>query len=160
MSSYVGIDVGKIIGVSIFESEEDKNPRVYYVDRKKFIDIIKTNIKPDFDLGKKYYFCLEKVHSMPKQGVVSTFNFGESFGFIKGILEYNDFNYELIEPRVWRKATNTHSKKDSIEFVKKKFENVELKPTKKSRVDNHNMADAVCIGYYQILKKERGLNGF
>ncbi len=45
---------------------------------------------------------IEKVHSYPGQGVVSTFKFGMSFGFLKGILAYSDISYEFVTPIKWQ----------------------------------------------------------
>lgn len=47
---------------------------------------------------------LEKVHSMPKQGVSSTFKFGENFGMIQGVLSALYIPYVLITPQSWMKS--------------------------------------------------------
>jgi len=45
---------------------------------------------------------LEKVHSMPKEGVVGAFSFGEGFGIWKGILSALEIPYTLITPQEWK----------------------------------------------------------
>jgi crossover junction endodeoxyribonuclease RuvC len=47
---------------------------------------------------------LEDVHSMPKQGVASTFTFGESKGIWKGIMGCYRLRSELVSPQKWQKA--------------------------------------------------------
>jgi len=47
---------------------------------------------------------LEAVHAMPRQGVTSSFNFGEGFGAIKGVLATLGLPYELVTPQKWKKA--------------------------------------------------------
>lgn len=47
---------------------------------------------------------VERVHSMPKQGVSSTFKFGASFGVVIGILSALEFTYLKIEPSAWKRA--------------------------------------------------------
>ena len=46
--------------------------------------------------------ALEKVHSMPTQGVKSVFSFGENFGWWQGILDAVDIDYELVTPQRWQ----------------------------------------------------------
>jgi len=45
---------------------------------------------------------LEKVHSMPGQGVSSVFKFGEGFGHLKGTLDALGIPYELVSPLKWQ----------------------------------------------------------
>jgi len=54
-------------------------------------------------LGDCFAF-LESVHSMPKQGVSSSFKFGASFGFLKGLLVGLKVPFELVTPQRWQKA--------------------------------------------------------
>lgn len=46
---------------------------------------------------------LEQVHSMPKQGVASSFNFGHSAGVIEGIIQGMMIPYSLVTPQSWKK---------------------------------------------------------
>jgi crossover junction endodeoxyribonuclease RuvC len=48
------------------------------------------------------FALLEQVHSMPKQGVSSSFKFGMSFGFCLGLLTCSKIPYELISPVKWQ----------------------------------------------------------
>jgi crossover junction endodeoxyribonuclease RuvC len=45
---------------------------------------------------------LEKVGSMPGQGVSSTFKFGRSFGFVQGLMVAWAVPFELITPSKWQ----------------------------------------------------------
>jgi crossover junction endodeoxyribonuclease RuvC len=47
---------------------------------------------------------IEKVHSMPKQGVASTFKFGKGYGSILGILTATSTRYTEVAPQTWKKA--------------------------------------------------------
>jgi crossover junction endodeoxyribonuclease RuvC len=53
---------------------------------------------------------LEKVHSMPKQGVVSSFTFGKNFGFLIGLLTALEIPYEFVTPQTWQKNIGCLSK--------------------------------------------------
>ena len=57
---------------------------------------------------------IENVHSMPKQGVSSSFKFGRSYGFLRGLLIALQIPFEQIEPRVWqqRMGCRTHGDKN------------------------------------------------
>jgi len=47
---------------------------------------------------------LEKVHSMPKQGVASTFTFGKNYGFLRGALITAGIPVIDVTPQKWMKA--------------------------------------------------------
>ena len=47
---------------------------------------------------------LENVHSMPSQGVSSSFCFGEGKGMWEGILAALEIPVELVSPQRWKKA--------------------------------------------------------
>jgi hypothetical protein len=50
-------------------------------------------------------FCvLEAVHSMPKQGVASSFSFGRGLGIWEGILSAHNIPYAKVAPQTWKKA--------------------------------------------------------
>lgn len=55
---------------------------------------------------------LEKVHSMPGQGVKSTFNFGQSFGMLQMLLTCHDVKWDFVTPAKWQKAMGCLTKGD------------------------------------------------
>lgn len=55
---------------------------------------------------------IEKVHSMPKQGVSSSFKFGASYGFLKGLLTGLKIPFEEVTPQRWQKAMGCMTKGD------------------------------------------------
>ena len=48
--------------------------------------------------------CVEQVSSRPQQGVVSTFNFGVSYGILLGCLQSAGLDISFVRPQVWKKA--------------------------------------------------------
>ena len=46
---------------------------------------------------------IEKVHSMPGQGVASMFNFGKGYGIWIGILAALKISKTLVTPQEWKK---------------------------------------------------------
>ena len=47
---------------------------------------------------------VEAVHSMPKQGVASSFNFGHSVGTVMGVLGAMGLPHTLVTPQYWKRA--------------------------------------------------------
>lgn len=47
---------------------------------------------------------VEAVHSMPKQGVASSFNFGHNVGTVMGVLGAMGLPHTLVTPQAWKKA--------------------------------------------------------
>lgn len=85
---------------------------------------------------------LEKVHSMPKQGVRSTFTFGENFGMYIGILTALKIPYQTVSPGTWQRSLGCLSKGDK-NVTKRKAQ--ELFPM---LTITHATADALLIAEY------------
>lgn len=54
--------------------------------------------------GLMDHVFVEAVHSMPKQGVASSFSFGHSVGTIMGVLGAMGLPHTLVTPQRWKKA--------------------------------------------------------
>lgn len=85
---------------------------------------------------------LESVHSMPKQGVASSFKFGQSFGFLRGCLISLEIPFELVTPQAWQKAMGCLTKGDKNVS---KAAAQRLFPKEKV---THAIADALLIAEY------------
>jgi crossover junction endodeoxyribonuclease RuvC len=89
---------------------------------------------------------LEHVHSMPKQGVSSTFLFGTGFGILLGIIGTLDLSMSLIVPRTWKaKLAITADKETSRNKAS------ELFPACESfwKLKKHDgLAEAALLAYY------------
>lgn len=55
---------------------------------------------------------LERVHSMPKQGIASTFKFGVSFGEVRGVICAMNIPLYLVSPQKWKKSYGLSSDKE------------------------------------------------
>ena len=88
----IGIDPGLSGAIAILENnkvlnlfdmpvmaEGKKNKR--QLNSALLVNLIKENINQNDDV----YIVVEQVNAMPGQGVTSMFNFGHTFGAIKGI---------------------------------------------------------------------------
>ena len=72
---YIGIDPGQDGGIAVID-EEYKYAIADVYSNEALIETLETIP------ANKAVCCLEKVHSMPGQGVKSMFSFGQNFGFI------------------------------------------------------------------------------
>ena len=98
---------------------------------------------------------LEQVSAMPGQGVTSMFNFGQSFGILKGIFSAMQLPMYFVRPAKWKKYFNLlNSEKDAS-----RTRAIEIFPyfsSQLSRKKDSNKADAILISsfYYETYKTE------
>lgn len=59
------------------------------------------------------FAAMEKVHSMPDQGVASMFNFGMWYGALRGLLAANFIQTFLVRPQDWKQAMKLINKDKS-----------------------------------------------
>lgn len=60
-------------------------------------------LRVPLDISKIHVY-VEQVHAMPKQGVVSMFNFGHSCGTVMGVLAAMGYSHTMVTPQKWKKA--------------------------------------------------------
>lgn len=88
------------------------------------------------------FAVLESVHSMPKQGVSSTFKFGRAYGFVRGLLIALQIPFEDVTPQKWQKELGCMTKGDkNISKAKAQQLFPGVKITNKT-------GDSVCIAEY------------
>ena len=90
---------------------------------------------------------LEKVSAMPGQGVTSMFNFGQSFGVIKGICSALGLPIYFVRPTKWKKHFNLIKTNKDASRTKV----IEVYPeisSKLHRKKDSNRADAILIALY------------
>jgi len=96
---------------------------------------------------------IEQVSAMPGQGVTSMFNFGQSFGILKGICSAMQLPMYFVRPAKWKKYFNLiNSEKDAS-----RARAIEIFPyfsSQLSRKKDSNKADAILIAnfYYETYK--------
>lgn len=92
--------------------------------------------------GVPIHAFIERVHSMPKQGVASSFKFGQSYGFLRGLLIGHRIPFEEVTPQKWQKEMGCLTKGDK-NVSKSRAQ--QLFPTVKI---THANADALLISEY------------
>ena len=113
----------------------------------------------DYDLGEDHVICyIENVSAMPKQGVVSMFNFGFSTGAIHGIMAAMSIPRHLVTPQAWKKLILSNTEKDkkaAVDYCRRVYPDISLLATERSRKSHSGMADALCIARYALLTHEK-----
>ena len=98
---------------------------------------------------------IEKVSAMPGQGVTSMFNFGQSFGILKGICSAMQLPLYYVRPAKWKKYFGLiNSEKDASRTrAIEMFPNFSSQLSKKK---DSNKADAILIAsfYHETYKFE------
>ena len=161
----IGIDPGITGSICFFEdgkiidvvempnmAEGKKNKRqvngaqIYHEISKRIKNLEKKDIK----------VVIEQVAAMPGQGVTSMFNFGQSFGVLKGICAAMQIPMYFVRPAKWKKYFNLiNSEKDAS-----RTKAIEIFPhfsTQLSRKKDSNKADAILISsfFYETYKSEQ-----
>jgi len=119
--------------------------QIYNEISKKIYKIEKHQIK----------VIIEQVSAMPGQGVTSMFNFGQSFGILKGICSAMQLPMYFVRPAKWKKYYNLiNSEKDAS-----RTRAIEIFPNFSSQLSkkkDSNKADAILIAsfFYETYKNE------
>ena len=142
---------GKIIDVvempTMTEGKKNKKQvngsQIFNEISKRILNIDKKDIK----------VIIEQVSAMPGQGVTSMFNFGQSFGILKGVCSAMQLPMYFVRPAKWKKYFNLiKSEKDAS-----RTKAIEIFPyfsSELSRKKDSNKADAILISsfYYETYK--------
>ena len=133
--------------LSIFEmpvmSEGKKNKR--QLNSALLVNIIKQNMKKNEEI----VVVVEQVNAMPGQGVTSMFNFGQTFGAIKGVCAALGLPIFFVRPSKWKKHFELiNSSKDAS-----RTKAIEMYPSlsdQLSKKKDVNKSDAILIARYYI----------
>jgi crossover junction endodeoxyribonuclease RuvC len=157
MKTIIGIDPGLTGCLASIDQDGNVNWGKIPIASRGEMDIRRAEIMlsslrchPD---NGKTLAVIEKVHSMPKQGVASSFKFGKVYGQLQGICAGLGIPFILVTPQKWKKVVlegyNWKGDKDiSIQYVSNKYPDVSLLPTARSRKPDNNIADAICLAEY------------
>ena len=144
---------GKIVDVVEMPTMTEGKKNKKQVNGSQIFNEISEKIKK---LDKKEIkVVIEQVSAMPGQGVTSMFNFGQSFGILKGICSAMQLPMYFVRPAKWKKYFNLiNSEKDAS-----RTRVIEIFPYfsgQLSRKKDSNKADAILIAsfYYETYKIE------
>ena len=141
--------------VSIFDmpvmSEGKKNKR--QLNSAQLVSIMKEHKNNNEEMA----VVVEQVNAMPGQGVTSMFNFGQSFGAIKGVCAALNLPIYFVRPSKWKKHFELiNSAKDASRTkVIEMYPSLSNQLTRKKDV---NKTDAILIARYYAETKLRDKN--
>ena len=143
-----GIDSGKSGSFCLLV---DGTSYFYDYPKNENIDVYFSELEAVCNKHVPKLIVIEKVHSMPKQGVKSTFSFGQNFGQWLGFLAMLRLPYSIVPPNEWRKGLVTKSDgpnpKDAVMNVATRlFPNAKLHGLKGGYRDGRG--DALLIAEY------------
>ena len=142
-SLFIGIDPGKSGGIAVIDEVCNTVNTAPYSDEEL------RNTASSYSRNNRVTCCLEKVSAMPKQGVTGMFNFGKSYGYIKGVLESFSIPYQEISPQKWKKEFGlTSDKTASVEVCRRLFPDVNLLATPRCKKAHDGMAEALLMAEY------------
>ena len=144
---------GKIIDVVEMPTMTEGKKNKKQVNGSQIFNEISERIKK---IDKKdIKVIIEQVSAMPGQGVTSMFNFGQSFGILKGICSAMQLPMYFVRPAKWKKYFGLiNSEKDAS-----RTKAIQIFPyfsSQLSRKKDSNKADAILIAsfYYETYKTE------
>ena len=144
MKTYIGIDPGITGAVAWIRGDEygvDDLPVVGgRIDAWSLHDYLTTY------LNEERTVCIEKAQAMPKQGGVSQFNYGVTYGLILGAVEVAKCRIHEVAPGTWKKAMGVSKDKDAARGMAHKL--FPVVRDELSRVKDHNRAEALLLAAY------------
>ncbi len=101
---YMGVDPGMSGAVALVSR--------HAVKAFPFKKLTERDIWETFHGAGADFALLEQVHSMPKQGVASSFKFGRSYGFLRCCLVASGVPFEEITPVKWQTLMRCRTRGD------------------------------------------------
>ena len=144
---------GKILDVIEMPTMTDGKKNKKQVNGAQIYNEIQKRINKIDKL--KIRVVIEQVSAMPGQGVTSMFNFGQSFGILKGLCSAMQLPVYFVRPTKWKKYFNLiKSEKDAS-----RTRAIEIFPyfsSQLARKKDSNKADAILLAsfYYETYKNE------
>jgi len=150
----IGIDPGLSGAIAILEnkkvlnifdmpvmSEGKKNKR--QLNSALLVSLLKENIGQSEEVS----IVVEQVNAMPGQGVTSMFNFGQTFGAIKGVCAALELPIFFVRPSKWKKYFELiNSSKDSSRT--KAIEMYPMLSKQLAKKKDVNKSDAILIARF------------
>lgn len=149
--NFIGIDPG---GSGAFAVINSRTNNFYWFTFKKeseagIASALRVYAANEYLATQTTVAVIERVHSMPRQGVASSFKFGQSYGFLRGLLTAFEIPFVEVTPQKWQKAMGCMTKGDknvSKQRAGQLFPGVKF---------THAFADAALIAAYCKLEARK-----
>ena len=142
-NTYIGLDPGKKGAMAIIEcSDKIESVKIIPFEPSDYISALKRYSGATV--------CIEQVHSLPREGVKSVWSFGQTYGWLLGVMDALGVSYQVVPPNKWKREYSLlrTEKKQSIEVCKRLFPSVSLKRTERCKTDSSDFADALLLCEY------------
>lgn len=159
--AYIGIDPGLTGALAVYMPPlpitgaapyiEVFDTPVHEIDGKKQLDNYRlgTIINLWARSHQVKVAMIERVHSMPDQGVASSFNFGDSYGAVKQAVASTGLPMKLISPASWKAILGLRGGKENKDMSRQLASR--LFPVHShlwARKKDDGRAEAVLLAYY------------
>jgi len=147
------LENGKILDVIEMPTMAEGKKNKRQVNGSQIFNEISKRIRKDSNQDIRV--VIEQVSAMPGQGVTSMFNFGQSFGTLKGICSAMQLPMYFVRPAKWKKYFGLiNSEKDASRT--KAIETFPYFSSELSKKKDSNKADAILIAsfYHETYKIE------
>lgn len=128
----------------------------------KVLDFV--SMKEMFEKFGVTHCFLEKAQSFPKQGVVSSFNYGKHFGHLEATVAMLKVPYTLVTPSVWTREMHQGveqflpAKEKSLLAITRLYPGYDLRKNARCKNPHEGIMDSILIAAYG-LRKLRGQCG-
>ena len=156
MNCYIGVDPGSTGAVAFIRRDNDgygySEQKVFDFESPETLEALRSISTHYQQYPGAVFAVVEKVNAMPKQGVSTTFKFGQAYGRVMGWLDACKIPYELVTPAKWWKAISDSAPKSAdkkamaLELARRLFP--DLAATHLKRKKDHNRAEALLISLY------------
>ena len=128
------------------------------IDRQDLLTLLGEIIAPRKLTLPKAKAYLEKVHSMPKQGMASTWSFATSTESVRMALVALGIPYEEVLPQAWQRLVCGGAPKDdpkaaALAAAKRLWPGTSWLATPRSKKPHQGLVDAACIARYGWLRE-------
>lgn len=157
---YIGFDPGKKGYACVYEASTGSYEHYPVFDSKRLnpqligvLRIIAENYK------SKAIAVVEQVHSMPHQGMASTFSFGTNYGMLLGMLETLGVPYITCTPGKWQKTMwescdkAANSKLTSYNAARRLLPEMDFRRSERCKTFDDNLVDSTLICLYAQRKQ-------
>ena len=111
-TSFIGIDPGVNGGIAVITVKRGSPPYINAIPMPRSEREIWQAVQALSP--RKHHWshaALEAVHSMPGQGVKSTFAFGRGYGFLRGCLTAAKIAFEDVRPQDWQRGLDIQKRR-------------------------------------------------
>jgi len=141
--AWIGVDPGKS-GAYAFLRESGTVDVYDWTDARQFA----ADIREYAGNLNIIFAVIESVHSMPKQGVSSSFSFGMNYGMAQGVIMAMGIPIILVSPQKWQKAMlmiadGKNTKEQSLTQARRMFPAADIWLKK-----HHGRSDAALLAEY------------